>query len=72
MIGAGKDRERVRTREAICYVGRNCTELTVTALAKTLGVDATCVSRRVARMESRLGMDKELRKIIDEIVSAVE
>jgi len=72
VIGAGKDRERVRAREAICCVGRNCTELTVTALAKTLGVDATCVSRSVARMESRLGMDKELRKVIDEIVSAVE
>jgi len=69
---AGKSRERVRNREAICYVGRNCTELSATAIAKTLGADATCVSRSVARMESRLGIDKEIKKVIDEIVSAVE
>jgi REP element-mobilizing transposase RayT len=72
VIGAGKDRERVRAREVICYVGRNCTELSVTALAKSLGVDATCVSRSVARMENRLGIDKELKKVVDAIVSAVE
>jgi hypothetical protein len=42
------------------------------ALAKTLGLDATCVSRSVARTESRLGTDRELRKVIDEIASAVE
>lgn len=72
VIGAGKDRERVRAREAICYVGRNCTELSVTSLAKHLGVDATCVSRSVARMESRLGIDRELKKVVDEIVSAME
>ncbi len=71
-MGAGKDRERVRAREVICYVGRNYTELSVTALAKSLGVDATCVSGSVARMESRLGINKELKKIVDEIVSAVE
>jgi len=61
-----------RAREAICYVGRNRTELSVTALAKTFGVDATCVSRSVARMESRIESDKKLRKFIDKIVSAVE
>jgi REP-associated tyrosine transposase len=72
VIGASKDRERVRAREAICYVGRNRTELSVTALAKSLGVDATCVSRSVARMESRLGIDKESKKVVDAIVSAVE
>ena len=72
VMGAGKDRERVRAREAICYVGRSRTELSVTALAKTLGVDPTCISRSVARMESRLGTDTELRKVIDEIASAVE
>ena len=72
VMGAGKDHERVRAREAICYVGRNRTELPVTALAKSLDVDATCVSRSVARMESRVGIDKELKKIVDEIVSAVE
>lgn len=71
-MGAGKDRERVRARETISYVGRNCTELSVTALAKNLGVDATCVSRSVARMESRLGIDKELKKVVDEIISAAE
>jgi putative transposase len=72
VIGASKDRERVRAREAICYVGRNRTELSVTALAKSLGVDATCVSRSVARMESRLSIDKELMKVVDAIVSAIE
>ncbi|MBI2358921.1 MAG: transposase [Deltaproteobacteria bacterium] len=72
VVGAGKDRERVRAREAICYIGRNCTELSVTLLARHLGVDATCVSRSVARMESRLGIDRRLRKVVDEIVSAME
>src|SRR5262245_2102401 len=72
VMGAGKDRERVRAREAICYVGRYHTELSVTSLAKSLGVDGTCVSRSVARMESRLQVDKEFKKIIDEIVSALE
>jgi len=32
-------------------------QVSVTALAKSLGVDATCVSGSVARMESRLGID---------------
>jgi hypothetical protein len=72
VMGAGKERERVRAREAICYVGRNCTELSVTALAKSLGVDAKCQSRGAARVESRFRNDKALRKVIDEIVSAVE
>ena len=72
MIGAQKDRERVRAREAICYVGRNRTELSVTALARSLGVDGTCVSRSVARMESRLRDDKKLKKVVDTIVSAIE
>ena len=65
-------RERVRDREAICYVGRNRTELSVTALARSLGVDGTCVSRSVARMESRLRDDKKLKKVVDTIVSAIE
>ena len=65
-------RERVRDREAICYVGRNRTELSVTALARSLGVDGTCVSRSVARMESRLRGDKELMKVVDEIIAAAE
>lgn len=72
VMGAGKDRERVRAREAICYVGRKRTELSATALARSLGVDGTCVSRSVARMESRLGVDQELKKVVDEIVAAIE
>jgi len=72
VVGASKNRERVRAREAICYVGRNRTELSVTSLAKSLGVDATCVSRSVARVESRLGTDKQLKKVVDAIVFAVE
>ena len=72
VVGAGKDRERARAREAICYVGRNRTELSVTALAKSLGVDATCVSRSVARMENKLGIDNELKNVVDEIASALE
>lgn len=72
VIGAAKDRERVRAREVVCYVGRNCTELSVTALAHTLGVDPTCISRSVARIESRLGSERELKKVVNEIVSALE
>jgi hypothetical protein len=47
-------------------------QVSVTALAKSLGVNATCVSRSVAWMESRLGIDKELKKVVDDTVSAVE
>jgi hypothetical protein len=72
VMGAGKDRERVRAREAICYVGRNRTELSVTVLAQSLGVDGTCVSRSVGRMEGRLLVDKELKKVVDKIASAIE
>ena len=60
VIGAGKDRERVRARELVCHVGRSCTELSVKGLAEMLGVDPTCVSRSVARMEVRLKTDKRL------------
>lgn len=72
VIGAGKERKRERSREAICYVGRSRTELSVKSLAETLGVDPTCVSRSVARVESRLADDKGLKKVVDEIVSAIE
>jgi chromosomal replication initiation ATPase DnaA len=72
VIGAGKDRDRVRARELICYVGRNCTELSVTALAQSLGVDGTCVSRSVARMEQSLRVDKESKKAVERIASAIE
>jgi putative transposase len=72
VIGPGKERERVRAREAISYVGRNYTELSGVTLAQTLGVDPTCVSRSVARVESRLAEDEELKKIVAEIVFAIE
>lgn len=70
--GGGKERERVRAREAICYVGRTRTELSVKSLAAALGVDATCVSRSVSRVESRLAEDKGMKKAVDEIVVAIE
>ena len=47
-------------------------QVSVTALAKSLGVDAMCVSRSVARREIRRGFDKDLKKVVDDIVSAVE
>ena len=72
VIGAGKDRERVRVREAISYVGRHRTELSVAALAESLGVDPTCVSRSVARVENRLAADRSLKKMVTDIVSAVK
>jgi chromosomal replication initiation ATPase DnaA len=53
--GAGKDRQRVRARELACYVGRTCTELSVKNIAERLGVDTTCVSRSVARIERAAG-----------------
>jgi hypothetical protein len=34
--------------------------------------DAMCLSRSVARMESRFGIDKERKKVVDDTVSAVE
>jgi hypothetical protein len=72
VIGAGKDRERVRARELVCYVGRSFTELSVKAVAETLGVDATCVSRSVARMEMRSRTDKQLEGTLKRIISAIE
>ena len=47
-------------------------QVSATALAKSLGVDATCVSGSVARMESRLRIDNELKKVVDDTVSTVE
>ena len=70
--GGGKERERVRARGAICYVGRTRTELSVKSLAEVLGVDATCVSRSVSRVESRITEDKAMKKVVDEIVTVVE
>jgi hypothetical protein len=59
-------------REALCYRGRTCTALSVMALAKSPEVDATGVSRSVARVERRLGNDEALGKgeVVDAIVSA--
>ena len=72
VTGAGKARERVRAREAISYVGRNFTELSVGTLAQALSVDPTCVSRSVARVEDRMANDKGLKKVVVKIVAAIE
>jgi hypothetical protein len=72
VIGAGKERERVRVREAISYVGRHHTELSVVDLADSLGVDPTCVSRSVGRVERRLAADRGLKKLVADIGAAVE
>ncbi len=69
VIGAGKDRERVR--ELVCHVGRSCTELSVKA-TEMLGVDPTCVSRNVARMDVRLRTDKRLEGTLKRIITAFE
>ena len=47
-------------------------QVSVTALAKSVGVNATRISGSVARMESRLRIDNELKKVVDDIVSAFE
>jgi len=47
-------------------------QVSTPALAKSRGVDAMCLSRSVARMESRLRIDNELKKVVDDIVSAFE
>jgi len=72
VTGAGKARERVRAREALSYVARNFTELSVATLAQALSVDPTCVSRSVARVENRMADDKALKKVIAKIVAAIE
>jgi chromosomal replication initiation ATPase DnaA len=38
VTSAGKDREQVRARELVYYVGRSCTDLSVKAIAEMLGV----------------------------------
>ena len=72
VTGAGKERERVRARQALSYVARNFTELSVATLAQALSVDPTCVSRSVARVEDRMADDKALKKVIAKIVAAIE
>jgi REP-associated tyrosine transposase len=61
VIGAAKNRERVRIRQILSYIGRNYTDLQVKTLAATLKVDPTCVSRCVAIVERQLEQDKMLR-----------
>ena len=72
VTGAGKERERVRARELVSYVGRICTELSVNSIAQVLKVDPTCVSRSVARVEDRLKKDKQLQRTVEEIIYALE
>ena len=62
----------MRAREAIGYVGRTGTELSVKSLAAALGVDRTCVNRSVSRVESKLAEDKGMKKAVDEIVAVIE
>lgn len=64
VVGAAKDRERVRLRQIVCYVGRAYTDLQVKTLASVLKVDLTCVSRCVAGIEGRLAEDKALRSVV--------
>jgi putative transposase len=71
VIGAAKNRERVRIRQILSYVGRNCTELQVKVLAATLKVDPTCVSRCVAIVERQLGQDKMLRAEVRRIQNII-
>lgn len=61
VIGAAKNRERVRIRQILSYLGRNYTDLQVKVLAAILKVDPTCVSRCVAIVERQLEQDKMLR-----------
>lgn len=64
-------KSKTGARGSVCYVGRSCTELSVKALAEMLGVDATCVSRSVARTEGRLRTDKRLEGTLERIISAI-
>jgi hypothetical protein len=72
VVGSGKERDRVWARDLVSYAGRRYTDLSVKSMAGVLGVDPTCVSRGVARVEGRVGRDKELRKIFDVILEALE
>ena len=71
VIGAAKNRERVRIRQILSYVGRNYTDLQVKALAAILKVDPTCVSRCVAIVERQLGRDKMLRAEIRRVQNII-
>jgi hypothetical protein len=45
--------------------------LSVVDLADSLGVDPTCVSRSVGRVERRLAADRGLKKMVADISAAV-
>jgi chromosomal replication initiation ATPase DnaA len=61
VIGAAKNRERVRIRQILSYIGRTHTDLQVKRLAEFLKVDPTCVSRCAAIVERQLEQDEMLR-----------
>lgn len=70
-VGASKDRERVRLRRLLCYVGRTYTDLQVKTLASLLKVDPTCVSRCVAVVEQQLGKDRGVRSAISRMADNI-
>ncbi len=72
VVGSGKDRDRVRARELLSYLGRTYTELEVKSIAEVMKVDPTCVSRSVARVEARVGNDKKSKKSLDEMAKDLE
>jgi putative transposase len=71
VVGASKDRERVRLRQLFCYVGRTYTDLQVKTLASLLKVDPTCVSRCVAVVELQLGKDRGVRSAISRLAENI-
>lgn len=72
VVGSGKDRGRVWARDLVSYAARRYTDLSVKSMAGVLGVDATCVSRGVARMEGRIGKDRKLKETLDSIGEALK
>lgn len=55
-----------------CYVGKSFAELSVKSIAEMVGVDATCVSRSVSRLEGRLAVEKPWREAVRSVVSTIE
>lgn len=72
VVGASKERERVRLRQLLCYVGRTQTDLQVKTLASLLKVDPTCVSRCVAVVEEQLGKDRGLKSAISRLADKIK
>ena len=72
VVGAAKDRERVRLRQIFSYLGRTCTDLPVKTLAAVLKVDPTCVSRCVGVVEGQLGTDRGLRSVISRLAENIK